>query len=167
MTSYEGNTAMVLIGCRLENNPLPLKAMVAATEGFIQPSESLPRLTAWSSRNPSAANERLDLQASDRPQPGGPANGKAGAEQSLNAAFHLQNMFCVRLNKESCASHCDAVHHRLSPRGGRLRTLQPEYDPFDADQHKDARAAHRLAREAIHDHVAGRDRRAGRLERAV
>jgi len=32
--------------------------MVAATEGLIQPSESLPRLTAWSSRNPSAANEK-------------------------------------------------------------------------------------------------------------
>ena len=27
---------MVLIGCRLENSPLPLKAMVAATEGLIQ-----------------------------------------------------------------------------------------------------------------------------------
>jgi hypothetical protein len=46
MTSYEGNTAMVLIGCRFENNPLPLNAMVAATEGLIQASVSLPWLTA-------------------------------------------------------------------------------------------------------------------------
>ena len=49
---------MVLIGWRLANSPLPLKAMVAATEGLIHARESLPRLTAWSSRNPSAAKEK-------------------------------------------------------------------------------------------------------------
>src|SRR5918992_2039508 len=46
MTSYEGNTAIVRKGRRLENGPFPRHAIVKSTEGLTQASENLPSATA-------------------------------------------------------------------------------------------------------------------------
>ena len=85
---------MVLIGCRLENSPLPLKAMVAATEGLIHAKRELAPADRLELAKPiGRKRERNSLLTRRRQRKG---------ERITDARFRLNSLFggALRLKRK-------------------------------------------------------------------